>query len=325
MIAKSLLLLAPDRPTGLVWREGLEEDGYSVTLARNPYEALRLVQTLQPLFALTTADSRGMSFLRSTSFTNPGLTGIAVAASGGEMSPVDLTSEAWPTNLSALLMNGNMTDLLEALQKIRREPACLTQYMSPGESKLSLWHREVRRSCERDEALEWLEQIGSGEAGLNRKTIRRLLDVGDEMITNGLYNAPADSQGKPKYRGLSRPQAIELNQEEAIRLTLAMNDREVAIAASDPFGSLSPEVAFRHLLPALHNRRNTPKREGGGGAGLGFFKMFRAVSRLVINIEPAIRTEVIGFLPRGQDRRDNSGRERSLQIFVKEASKCRTE
>ncbi len=322
MVSRSLILFLPGGFRETVWSDSLSEAGYQVRIARSAYEALRLVQTLQPRFAVTTFDRAGMSLLRSTSMTNPDLAGVAITAPGTGLKSDYLESGAWPRNLSALLVNSGPEDAALALLKLEREPFGLEHYLSDKKDDLSIWRRKVCRSDERDQALEWIEKVGSEKAGLGRKTIRRLLEVGDELTTNGLYNAPVDSQGKPLYRTLPRPLQINLRQEEAVHLTLAVWSDKIALAASDPFGSLPPDVALRHLLPALGQGKTSPKQTGGGGAGLGLFRVFRALSRLVINIESRQKTELIGFLSRRRSSRIQPEQERSLQLYVKETSAC---
>lgn len=322
MIAHALILFLPGGFREKEWSDSFGGAGYRVRVARSAYEALRLVQTMQPRFAVTTFDSAGMSLLRSTSMTNPDLAGIAITPQGAGAGADYLQAGAWPRNLSALLVNSSPQDALIAIRKLDCQPFGLDHYLPDDGGEVSIWRREVRLSSERDRAMDWIKKVGSEEAGLGRKTVRRLLEVGDELTTNGLYNAPVDAEGKPLYRTLPRPLEITLPRSEAVHLTLAVSSGEVALAASDPFGSLPPEVALRHLLPALGKEKISPKRTGGGGAGLGLFRTFRALSRLVINIESRRKTEVIGFLSRNRSSQIQPEQERSLQLFVKEASVC---
>lgn len=325
MNGRGIVLFLPGAAREPEWLGALRAGGYEVTAARSAYEALRVVQTARPRFAVTTFDAVGMRFLRSTSMSNPGLSGIAVAAGGAEGAPDRLQPGDWPRTLAALMVNVAPDDVLRGLRKLLREPFGHEHDLPRAGREAAVWRLDVRRSAERDTALEWIEGIGAGEAGLGRRTVRRLRQVCDELTTNGLYNAPVDDEGRPLYRTLPRPRRIDLAPSEAVRLTLAVTRDEVALAAADPFGSLPPEVALRHLLPALGPEKAAPRRTGGGGAGLGLFRTYRALSRMVINIESNMKTEVIGFLRRRRSPIRNNARERSLQLFVKEASTCRTD
>ncbi len=316
MIGRRIVLYLPG--CGKAWSECFEREGRCmVSVPRTPYETLRILQTAQPRYLVTSTSRAGIDLLRSAAISTPGVIGIAVGRG-------DLHGGTWPRTLGALLVEGDAGDVLQAMEAIERRPFGVERHMEPADDgDLRVWRTTVRRSSEREAALDWIEGTAAGEAGLAPRTTRRLLELGDELLTNGLYNAPVDFRGEPRFRHLPRPHDITLAEHEALTLTLAVTATEAALSAADPFGSLSPDVALRHLVPALTREKGSPRLDEGGGAGLGLFKSYRAVGRLVISIEENRRTEVTGILSRRRAYGDRSGREQSLWIFVKEAEKCR--
>jgi CheY-like chemotaxis protein len=106
----------------------------------------------------------------------------------------------------------------------------------------------------------------------------------DEIVTNALYHSPRDEQGREKYKEFSN---ISLAPDETIYIRCAIDGEKYAVSILDNQGSLTKETVLykidRHI-----------KGEGildDDGRGIFMSRIF--ADRLVVNIDPGKKTEVI--------------------------------
>lgn len=175
----------------------------------------------------------------------------------------------------------------------------------------------VRGSTEREQVLASTREFAV-EAGAQGRFAELLCKACDELITNALYNAPVDSLGKPRFAHLSRTQAVLLEAHEAVRVVLATDGRDMGIAVTDPFGSLKVPTITQYLAKCLR-RGSDLVDEKEGGAGLGLFYVFEAVSHFVVNLQVGVRTEMIGIVDVKGRYKDFVLRPKSFNVFLAQA------
>ncbi|MFH0919293.1 MAG: response regulator, partial [Fibrobacterota bacterium] len=154
----------------------------------------------------------------------------------------------------------------------------IEKYMAPGFQRLDTY--TVRSSAEAKDVREdilklFLQHIQStGELRL----------VLDEIVTNALYHSPRDPQGNEKYKEFSN---IVLDETEFITLDCVIDHEKYGVGIVDRQGSLSKETVLykidRHI-----------KGEGildDSGRGLFMSRIF--ADRLIVNIDPGNKTEII--------------------------------
>lgn len=152
--------------------------------------------------------------------------------------------------------------------------------------------------------------------GCAERVVELVETVVDELCTNAIFNAPRDANGQPRYAHLNRREAVTLEAPEAAELTYASDDRYFGVALRDAFGALARQTVVAYLDRCI---RQIPDRQpGAGGAGMGLFRAYRAVSKLVFNIRPGGRTEVIGLIDLRQSFREFKRQPRSLHFFIEE-------
>lgn len=136
----------------------------------------------------------------------------------------------------------------------------------------------------------------------------------DELLMNAIFNAPRREDGAPKYAHRNRQEKFELEERERVSVSYACDGRYIALSVSDNFGSLSREVIFRYLRDSIEGRAATMESKHGG-AGLGIHMLSQAVTQLVFNVQPGVRTEVIAlfYVRNGPRAFHEAGR--SLNIF----------
>lgn len=175
----------------------------------------------------------------------------------------------------------------------------------------------IRGSAEREDLLG-VARAFALEAGAQGRFAELLCNACDELLTNALYNAPVDGAGKPRFAHLSRTNAVQLEPHEAVRVTLATDGREMGISVIDPFGSLKVPTITQYLAKCLR-RGNDLVDEKEGGAGLGLFYVFEAVSHFVVNLQAGARTEMIGIVDVRGRYKDFVQRPKSFNVFVANA------
>lgn len=172
----------------------------------------------------------------------------------------------------------------------------------------------VRATSEREALLSRAREFALS-AGAQGRFADLLCNACDEMLTNALYNAPVDVAGAPRFAHLSRTQPVRLANDEAIVVTLCSDGKEMGISVSDPFGSLKAGTITQYLAKCLR-RGNDLVDEKEGGAGLGLFYVFEAVSHFVVNLQAGRRTETIGILDVRGRYKDFVTRPKSFNVFV---------
>jgi hypothetical protein len=142
-----------------------------------------------------------------------------------------------------------------------------------------------------------------------------LSELTHELLMNAVYDAPADSSGRPKFAH-DRKQRVELPPEEAATLRVGCDGVLVCIQVVDPFGRLQREHVVDGLLRGLQTGELDEK---GGGAGLGMAVCHNSTVAMIYDIIPGRQTEVTGFFDLDVNRRDFRTAAKSLHYFQHDA------
>lgn len=172
----------------------------------------------------------------------------------------------------------------------------------------------IRGSTEREELLTVTRDFALA-AGAQGRFAELLCNACDELVTNALYNAPVDAAGKARFAHLSRTNAVHLDAHEVVKVTFATDGSEMGISVTDPFGSLKVPTITQYLAKCLR-RGSDLVDEKEGGAGLGLFYVFEAVSHFVVNLQAGTRTEMIGIVDVRGRYKDFVQRPKSFNVFV---------
>jgi hypothetical protein len=168
-------------------------------------------------------------------------------------------------------------------------------------------------ASEREELLDWL-RVYAAKHRVRSRLVDVLTVAADEMLTNALYNAPTDAEGKHPFAAVSRQVPVSLEKPATVEVELRCDGQRLGISTVDPYGSLKPEVVLGSLRRCF--RKAEPRPGSTGGAGLGLYLLLGSLSHLVFNVALGKRTEVIGLM----DITSNLGRAaaagKSFNIFV---------
>ncbi len=175
---------------------------------------------------------------------------------------------------------------------------------------------DITRSAQKHDVVEAVDAYGQ-ELGIGGRFRQLLQTVADEFVTNALYNAPVDQDGAARYSHVDRKVAVALDRDEHVRVQYMSDGERMGIAVRDPFGSIEPQRILHYLAKCLRGGKDQVDQKRGG-AGLGLYYVFDAVSHFVINIRPGLCTEMIGLTDMRGGYRKFAGRAKSFNLFVVE-------
>lgn len=210
-------------------------------------------------------------------------------------------------------------ELVATCEKIlRRDCFGLDKYMSGFGIELS--HQVIVRALERDPIIERLTGVVRALGG-GRRLVESVALVADELITNAIYNAPRDAEGRPRYAHRSRREKVTLDPTEYVRLDYGSDGRVFGIAVTDSFGGLTPETIRAGIERCL--TAADPIEQKQGGAGLGIYTALGSVNQLVVNVEEGVKTEVIALWDLERRGRGTGASPGSLHVFASEETAAR--
>lgn len=135
------------------------------------------------------------------------------------------------------------------------------------------------------------------EAGARRTLIGRIESVVDELLMNALYDAPElDRTGLPA------------------RLRFGTDGRFLAVSVEDRYGRLERGDIVDHVGRARRERGRPREPDDAGGAGLGLYFIVAHATRIIANVDPQRRTEMICLFDLRQSGAEANGA-RSLHFF----------
>jgi hypothetical protein len=198
-----------------------------------------------------------------------------------------------------------------AAKLLRGDLFGLEKYMLWGISPVRV---EIRDSRQKHEYVRAVAAYAE-KLGCNDRHLGLVEGIADELITNALYNAPRDAQGRPRFASMTRRQPVVLEEHEAGCLEFASDGNYLAIAQSDPFGSLTQDAIVTYLNRCLVNA--SPLAEAtSAGAGIGLYRVFQSLSKFIVNIDPGRRTEVIALLDLRVNMKKFRQMPKSFHIFI---------
>jgi hypothetical protein len=217
-------------------------------------------------------------------------------------------------NLLALRSGDDTEDLLVTIQKIlRKDIFGIRKYFPWGATSASFTLRDSR---ERADVVEQVRTFAEG-IGVPSRLLEQFCLVADELTSNALYNAPVDAAGQFRYAHTPRTQSVTLDQNEHVDVEVCSDGRRLGVSIADPFGSLTSERVVEYLAKCFRGGADQVDQKPGG-AGLGLYQTFEALSHFVINVCQRRRTEMIGLLDVRGTYRDFVVRGKSFNIFVEE-------
>jgi hypothetical protein len=138
-----------------------------------------------------------------------------------------------------------------------------------------------------------------------------------ELLMNAVYDAPADSRGRPRFAH-DRKAKVELPPEEAAQLRVGSDGGFVVVQVSDPFGRLKRDHVVDGLVRGLQSGELD---DTGGGAGLGMAVCHNSSVAMIYDLIPGKQTEVTSIFDLELNRREFRTTPRSLHFFEREETR----
>jgi hypothetical protein len=169
----------------------------------------------------------------------------------------------------------------------------------------------LAHSDRREARLERLREFFDAQRVPSR-IVASLSDVAEELMTNALYDAPAEAG---LAATVSRTVEVELPPERACEISYGVEGGGAFVRVRDPFGALTRE----RLLAVLErcNRSGIALDESRGGAGLGMWRVFSSSSTIVITVMPGRLTDVLVWIDAAK-RRGAAKASHALHLFFPE-------
>jgi phosphoserine phosphatase RsbU/P len=135
----------------------------------------------------------------------------------------------------------------------------------------------------------------------------------NELVTNAMFNAPVDGDGKAKYRSMDKRKNLDLLPCEYVTLKYGASDSVLAFSVRDQFGSLNKETIYQYLSRGLQEIIRHEDKDGGAGLGLALIRQF--CHRLIFNISPGNFTEVICYIDKMKRFKLHQTHVKSIHVF----------
>jgi hypothetical protein len=312
------LVVHPDRKTQRIVQRILGVTRYSIDIADDFEQGLRLLANLNPI--LVVVDASAAASPQVAEF-------FAQARTRGAEACMTLLGGGSAEQVPQILNMGAVTNLLVHPMPILAEELTITAEKLIrndifGVEKYLLWGTDIEetiitRASQRGELVHALSaEIKS--RGQSARVASMAMLVADELISNAVHNAPCDENGVFYRRELPREQELELDERHQIRYRWGCDARYLAVEVTDPFGSLDRET----ILGAL---AKSNVRETGEGAGMGISLAYRSCDHLVFNLAPGKRTQIIGlidvrFAPANPASAQAGAAASSYNVFVERAT-----
>jgi DNA-binding response OmpR family regulator len=294
--AGTILLVHPDRKAQRTLHRILGATLMTVDAVDNVAQAEKLIVQRPP--SLVVIDHRIMGAPDGQHF-------LSELSKRGVTSIVALMSEHDLNDLPQLLENGALTNLLgnpmpilaeeltvTALKLLRKDIFGLEKYMSWGIEARTI---EIDNARQRSEVVDAITR-DVREFGLGPRVASLATLVADELLSNALYNAPVDERGDHHRSNESRHSERELSGRDRIRARYACDARYLAIEVTDYFGSIGRQTILNYLAKCAHPGAADKVDFRRTGAGMGLGLVYGCCNHLVFNIDPGVRTEIIGLI-----------------------------
>ncbi len=319
MMGNRVFFYDPDETTGDPARRAIAAAGCEATVVHEPSLLGDLDPAAHDLVVLTLDEGlrpHQAAIMERVRAVHP-RTRLVLRPCHGEPTCIELMARE-PTLDHVIARRDDLLDtqeIIACIAKLRRgEVFGLERYLPWG---VEIHRLEVGDS--RDKA-QYVREVSAlaNRLGCPERMVELVETVVDELSTNAIFNAPRDARGEPRFAHLNRREAVTLEPAERGRLDFAYDGRHFVIAQQDPFGALCRQTVLTYLERCLVQ---TPDRQpGAGGAGMGLFRVYRALSKLVFNVCPGVRTEIIGFIDLEQSFKRFRTQPKSLHFFTQEGA-----
>ena len=127
-------------------------------------------------------------------------------------------------------------------------------------------------------------------AGMSAHTLEATQHCFEELVTNALYAAPVDADGRSLFEAVSPRDRIRMRSNRSVTVEFGSDGSRFALVVRDDFGSLRREVLMRVIAKCLHDAQ--PIDHKLGGAGVGLYLVLKTASSVTFTVVPGVATQI---------------------------------
>lgn len=303
-------ILLVDEPAARVAGPILETMGHACYFATGILDAESLLRnrSFDLLFLEVKNKNEDFSFFDRVRELRPGCRCLAIIGESLEEYLPELLGRSQPSHYFAENDSVDVDDLVVTIRKLLSGDIFgIEKYeVSPAET------RQLASSGEKYPAIEAVRQFYLSRE-VSPRLVRNVELILNELLMNAMFDAPVDAEGAHPYDHRNRSESFDLAEAERPTLVYGISDTYLGISVSDPFGGLSQEKFFSCLHRCLTER--SVLEVAGKGAGMGLFLVFKSLDRMVINVDPRRRTEVVALIDRRKSLGELKRRKHSFHYF----------
>ena len=261
----------------------------------------------------TRRSSRGLIYCGLSGATGAAPPAPAPAAAAGTSAEeVDVAALCEHTGIVGLLNGRQSRDfdlyLLAIANYLRGQPLLPLQgFLLWGAAAYST---QVSNVAGRDAAEARLVKLCTDQLGVSSRIANSVGEVIHELLTNAMYDAPIDAQGRAIYSH-DRTAPIQLNNEDRVTFRYGTDGTRLVVETADRFGRLRRSDFVRSLRRAAAGQVN----RSAGGAGIGLSMIYRTANVLQVDVDPGQRTRVTAVFDLDSARATEGARATRTVIF----------
>lgn len=281
MVNRGKILIVDDEDIIRGMLEAELEESYSVTTAKNAAEALELCKN--NTFDLVISDinmpgMKGYDLLAEIKKLYPA-TKVSLITAYNIDDYVRLAKEHGISNIIPKTTPFNFDELNILVKGLITEDIFgVERHMHPGYEMVKTYTLTASAQIATIES-DIMEQVS--KIFRNEKFLQILLE---EAITNAIYHAPRDADGREKY---IKHSDVVLSPEEYVDIVLIKDAEKYGLSVIDKSGRLTKET----ILNKLDRHINVEGLLDENGRGIYMSRLY--ADRLIINIKRMVRTEFI--------------------------------
>jgi len=169
---------------------------------------------------------------------------------------------------------------------------------------------QISNVAGRDAAEARIVKLCTEQLGVSSRIANSIGEVIHELLTNAMYDAPVDAQGRAIYSH-DRTAPIQLHNEDRVTFRYGTDGTRLVVETADRFGGLRRGDLVRSLRRAAAGQVN----RSAGGAGIGLSMIYRTANVLQVDVEPGQRTRVTTVFDLDSARATDGARAARTIIF----------
>ena len=279
---KSLLIVDDEKLVRDMIADFFDKD-YAVETAENAEEALRMPHLGSFRLVISDINMPGMpgyEFLKTAKARHPSVKTVLITAYNVD-DYIRMAKEHGIANIISKTVPFNFVEMSAVVRSLMEEDIFgMEKYMRPDARIIRDY--EIKSSADAKRVREDILNIFAGYI----QDTGELRLVLDEIVTNALYHSVQDETGREKYKEFSN---VVLKENEYINIRCALDNEKYGVSITDGQGTLTKDIVLykidRHI-----------RGEGvldDDGRGLFMARIF--ADRLIVNIAPGKKTEIIIF------------------------------